>query len=141
VAATIQGLQLHWWRYGAAADRAAEDALGREHWSHERWSAWRQERLALALDHAATRVPYYRELWAARRRRGDRASWELLENWPILEKQELRRTPRARGGRLVGAAHAARAISGTTGMPLDRGAAGRCRRCTGSISRTAAGTA
>jgi phenylacetate-CoA ligase len=120
VAATIQGLQLHWWRYGAAADRAAEDALGREHWSHERWSAWRQERLAQALDHAATRVPYYRELWAARRRRGDRASWELLENWPILEKQELRRTPRA----FVADDWSVRRMqhvrtSGTTGTPLD----------------------
>jgi len=120
VAATIQGLQLHWWRYGVAADRAAEAARERDHWCRARWHAWRQERLAFMLDHAARRVPYYRELWAARRRRGDRASWERLENWPILEKQELRHAPRA----FVADDHSVRRMqhmrtSGTTGTPLD----------------------
>ena len=27
-----------------------------------------------------------------RRRKGDRVSWEYLENWPILEKETLRGT-------------------------------------------------
>jgi phenylacetate-CoA ligase len=35
-------------------------------------------------------VPYYRNLWFRRRRHGDCASWEYLENWPILEKEPLR---------------------------------------------------
>ena len=34
-----------------------------------------------------TDVPFYRDHWAKRRRRGDRASPEQLENWPILSKQ------------------------------------------------------
>jgi phenylacetate-CoA ligase len=47
------------------------------------------------LERAATRVPYYRSQWARRRRMGDKASWELLENWPVLEKESLRTNPRA----------------------------------------------
>ena len=120
VAATVQGLRLHWWRHGVAADRAAEEAQEREHWCRERWHAWRQEQLARLLDRAATRVPYYRELWAARRRRGDHASWELLENWPILEKHELRRAPRAfvaDDWSVLRMPHVR--TSGTTGTPLD----------------------
>jgi phenylacetate-CoA ligase len=30
-------------------------------------------------------------MWAQRRRKGDRRSWEYIENWPILEKQSLRK--------------------------------------------------
>lgn len=39
------------------------------------------------------RVYRNREQWAARRRRGDRASWEYLENWPILEKNSVKANP------------------------------------------------
>ena len=42
------------------------------------------------LYRAATGMPYYREHWVARRRKGDRASWEYLENWPILGKDSVR---------------------------------------------------
>jgi phenylacetate-CoA ligase len=51
--------------------------------------------LAYILHRAATRVPYYREQWAARRRQGNRTSWEYLENWPVLEKEPLRHNPTA----------------------------------------------
>jgi phenylacetate-CoA ligase len=47
------------------------------------------------LHRAATRVPYYREQWAARRRQGDKASFEYLENWPILEKNRVKENPHA----------------------------------------------
>jgi phenylacetate-CoA ligase len=47
------------------------------------------------LHRAATRVPYYRQHWEARRRAGDRASWEYLENWPLLDKESLRQNPQA----------------------------------------------
>jgi phenylacetate-CoA ligase len=40
-------------------------------------------------------VPYYREYWAKRRRHGDQASWEYLENWPVLEKDTIRENPHA----------------------------------------------
>ncbi len=118
-AATARGFYLRSWRYGPETDRLVEQALGREHWTPEHWKRWREERLAHVLRRAATRVPFYREQWAKRRAEGDQSSWELLENWPILEKQTLRK-------------HAAEFVaddcdprkmfldntSGTTGTPL-----------------------
>jgi phenylacetate-CoA ligase len=89
-AAAMRGLYLRAWRYGPETDRMADEAIEREQWSAAQWAAWRSERLATVLERAATRVPYYRDQWAARRRAGDRASWEVLENWPILEKEMVR---------------------------------------------------
>ena len=89
LAATVHGWYLQRWRYGPETEQQVREALERERWSAERWRQWREERLAYVLHRAATRVPYYREWWAARRRRGDRASHELLENWPILDKDAV----------------------------------------------------
>src|SRR5688572_25966426 len=94
VAASIRGLYLRSWRYGSETDRLVEEALERESWSPHQWKTWQEERLAYVLHRAATQVPYYREQWAARRRRGDKASWEYLENWPILEKNSVKDGPR-----------------------------------------------
>jgi len=95
LAATARGAYLQRWRYGPDTDRLVQEALERETWTPARWDAWRQERLAFVLHRAATRVPYYHDLWARRRANGHRASWELLENWPVLEKESLRRNPLA----------------------------------------------
>lgn len=88
--ASIHGLSLRSWRYGPETERLMEEAREREQWSPEKWKYWREERLAFVLHRAATKVPYYREQWAKRRRCGDRTSWENIENWPILEKEDLR---------------------------------------------------
>ncbi|MDH4370061.1 MAG: AMP-binding protein [Nitrospira sp.] len=95
VAASMRGLYLRSWRYGPETDRLVEEALERETWTPDRWKTWQEERLAYVLHRAATEVPYYRAQWAARRRGGDKASWEHLENWPILEKESVRENPRA----------------------------------------------
>lgn len=95
VAASMRGFYLRSWRYGPETSRLVEEALDRESWNSGRWAAWREERLAYVLHRAASQVPYYREQWAARRRAGDRVSWEYLENWPILEKESVRENPRA----------------------------------------------
>jgi phenylacetate-CoA ligase len=95
IAATLRGLYLSNWRYGPETERLVEEALGRESWSREQWKAWQDERLAYVLHRAASKVPYYREQWASRRRKGDRTSWEYLENWPILEKDSVRDNPHA----------------------------------------------
>lgn len=94
-AATARGAYLRSWRYGPDTDRLVDEALTRDAWSADAWAAWRDERLAFVLHRAATRVPYYRAQWDARRRKGDRASWEVLDNWPVLEKAPLRATPAA----------------------------------------------
>ena len=67
-AATLRGAYLGFWRYGAATERLVQEAHEREFWSAEEWRSYQQERLAYVLHRAATRVPYYREQWAARRR-------------------------------------------------------------------------
>jgi phenylacetate-CoA ligase len=120
VAASLRGLYLRAWRYGAETDRLVEEAHERERWNAESWQRWREQRLAYVLERAATRVPYYRDQWARRRRKGDRASWELLENWPVLEKESLRTNPRAF---LAEDCEVRRLFhehtSGTSGTPLD----------------------
>src|SRR5690606_8477381 len=90
IVASIRGYYLRSWRYGPETEHWATEAHEREYWSAEKWKAYREERLASVLHRAATQVPYYRDQWAERRRQGDKASWDYLENWPILEKDVLR---------------------------------------------------
>lgn len=117
--ASVRGMQLRAWRYGRDTERLVDEALERERWSAGQWTAWREERLGRVLHRAATRVPHYRDAWAARRRRGDRAGWEYLEHWPVLDKAALRRDPRAFLADDVDPAAMYREhTSGTTGQPL-----------------------
>jgi phenylacetate-CoA ligase len=90
VVASLRGYYLSRWRYDKFTERLVEEALERDAWSEKQWSEWRAERLSYILDRAATRVPYYRQLWEERRRNGDKASPQYLENWPLLEKTTLR---------------------------------------------------
>ena len=119
MAANARGGYLRWWRYGPETESLIQRALDREHWGRDRWKARQQEQLARLLDRAARKVPYYRHYWEERRRLGDRASWDYLENWPILEKQAVRQDPKAfladdcRIGRLF-----PEQTSGTTGTPI-----------------------
>ncbi len=119
IAASGRGAYLNWWRYGAETDRLVEEAFQRESWGNDRWKNWQEERLALMLELAATRVPYYRRHWDKRRQKGDRASWKELENWPILRKEQIRVFPEA----FVADEYKSPALfreqtSGTTGTPL-----------------------
>jgi len=95
IAASARGGYLRAWRYGPNTDRLSDAALARERWTPAEWRNWQEERLALLLHRAATQVPHYREHWAKRRRQGDKASSEILANWPLLEKNALRENPRA----------------------------------------------
>jgi phenylacetate-CoA ligase len=89
-AVNVRGYYLRRSRYDANTERLVEEALERDYWSPDEWERWRAERLSFILHRAATRVPYYRDQWAERRRNGDRSSWEYLENWNVLEKKDLR---------------------------------------------------
>ena len=118
--ASMRGWYLNRWRFSKETVRLVDETLDRDTWSPTQWDAWRAERLAFILHRAATRVPYYREYWAARRRRGDHASWELLEHWPLLEKERVRAAPRA----FLADDCSPRKMflertSGTTGTPLE----------------------
>lgn len=117
--ASLRGWQLERWRYGPETEELVGEALERETWCADRWKAWQEERLARLLHRAATKVPYYRSMWAERRVRGDRSSWERLEHWPVLEKEPLRQNPEAF---LAEDCHPRRMFethtSGTSGTPL-----------------------
>jgi phenylacetate-CoA ligase len=119
VAASLRGWSLRRWRYGPDTERLVEEALERESWAPSRWKVWQEERIAVLLRRAAKRVPYYREQWAERRRAGDRASVENLQNWPILTKETIRTEPRKF---LADDAEPRKMFrdytSGTTGTPL-----------------------
>ena len=93
--ASVWGQYLQLWRYGSETEKLVEQILDRNTWSPERWKTWQEERLAFILNRAATNVPYYQDLWDLRRRLGDRASWEILENWPVLRKSVLRKSSRS----------------------------------------------
>ena len=119
LAASARGYQLRKWRFGPETEILVERAGEREAWAPERWKVWQEEQLAHLLSRAATRVPYYCKLWTERRRRGDKRSWEQLENWPILGKDALRSDPAAfvaddRRTEAMFLVH----TSGTTGTPL-----------------------
>ena len=63
---------------------------------------------------------YFREQWATGRGNGDRASWDCVENWPVLAKESLREDAAAfladdQSPRTMFHEH----TSGTTGKPLD----------------------
>lgn len=92
VMATVHGRKLRSWRYGPDTDRLVREAAEREFWTASQWEAWTRERLRHVLERAATRVPYYRNYW---QQQGTSASWERLEDWPILEKEIIRQDPRA----------------------------------------------
>ena len=120
IAATLRGLYLRSWRYGPDTEKIVEEAWQKDWWSADTLKSWQQDRLAFVLNRAATRVPYYREQWAARRRRGDRVSWDYLENWPLLTKDTVRQNT----GAFVADDCSLRNMfhehtSGSTGTPLD----------------------
>ena len=94
-AATLRGWYLNRVRHSADRDALLQQTIERDRWSPAQWEQWGSERRAYVLHRAATRVPFYREQWAARRARGDRSSWELLENWPLLDKDTVRTQPQA----------------------------------------------
>ncbi len=119
-AATMRGYYLRSWRYSSETERIANEAIAREHWTVDQWRDYQQQNLGKLLRRAALQVPFYREQWAERRRRGDQADWENLQNWPILDKEDVRRNPRAF---LADDCNEKRMFrvrtSGTTGKPID----------------------
>lgn len=119
VAASIHGYYLKSWRYGAETEDIIESANELEYLPEHEIKSRSQERLAYILHRAATRVPFYRDYWQRRRKRGDKSSYEILNNWPILNKESVQANPYAliaddcNPGRMY-RDH----TSGTTGKPL-----------------------
>ncbi|MGD9901853.1 MAG: phenylacetate--CoA ligase family protein [Vicinamibacterales bacterium] len=115
----MRGEYLRWLRYGPETEALVSEAATRESWTADQWRTWQEGRLAEVLSDAARHVPYYRDAWAARRRRGERSDVEQLANWPTLDKEALRAAPRAFLSERPGAWRLAEHTSGSTGKPLD----------------------
>lgn len=127
--ASAMGYRLRSRRYGPDAEELVRQALDRDSWSETKWRAWADNRLAEVLRHAAANVPFYRNHWIARRRRGDQSPVERLESWPILDKQALRDQPEA----FVADGYNASRLdhettSGTTGAPIHLWFSLRCEQ-------------
>ena len=118
-ATSAYGWYLRWSRYGRDTERLVQLALQRDAWTPDQWRDFQDRRLVVLLERAATQVPYYRLHWQQRRAAGDDSNWADLANWPILEKDVVRREPRsfvaedARTGRMIGTT-----TSGTSGTPI-----------------------
>ena len=119
LAASLRGFCLKSLRYGVDTERFIEEASEREDWSLKKWKLWQEDQLGFVLNRAATRVPYYKQYWSTRRRKGDKRPWELLQNWPILRKEVFQQNPQAF---VVEDCSIRRmfqdSTSGTTGKPL-----------------------
>lgn len=113
VAATLRGAGLHAWKYGPETDRLADEALSRERWSKEQWRGWQAQALQRILQCAVDDVSFYRE-------EGRHGALTSLESWPILEKDSVRRSPRAFVSQTRYHGRACRlCTSGTTGKPIE----------------------
>lgn len=87
--ASLRGYYLDYSRYGADTETQVKQALEREFWSPAKLEEWKNKRLTLILERAATKVPYYRRHWEAVDKRNG-ISWQTLDNWPVLRKKALR---------------------------------------------------
>jgi phenylacetate-CoA ligase len=118
-AVSVYGIQLGLTRYSKDTERLAVEALARQSWTYDQWNVWQQERLEKMLWHASRNVPFYRQQWEARRQKGDRASVELLQNWPVLSKDAVRDQPQAFVADGINLhSQVVEHTSGTTGKPL-----------------------
>lgn len=118
--ASLHGYYLKWWRYGPETERLVAEALERESWGPDQWKNWQEEKLSRLLHRAMTQVPFYRNQWSERRRRGDSSSWEDLSNWPLLEKEVVRNNPHAFIANDISHKSMYHVhTSGTTGKPID----------------------
>lgn len=117
LAVTAYGLYWRRLRFGPGFEEALIRFRAREHWSAEEWRAQESNELRALLSRAAAEVPYYRETWGERERKGAAAG--RLEELPLLSKEPIRANPEAflldslRGRRL----HRFH-TSGSTGTPI-----------------------
>lgn len=116
---TVYGLVLQHRRYGGGSAAYLRELLDHETWSREQVAAMQlgllRERSILAL----TRVPAYRDL-AGRLRVAEGASSaeEILDIFPVLTKEQVRRDPASFIPQGIGKRLIRGQTSGTTGTPL-----------------------
>jgi phenylacetate-CoA ligase len=91
--ATVRGCQLEYLRRGRDFEQLVDEYLERENWSRQQWQQWQSGKLREMLRWAAREVPYYRRYWQEHAPRNHEAAVEEISNWPVLEKNILRKQP------------------------------------------------
>lgn len=89
---TAYGTWWYWFRFGPGYAAAVAEFSARDRFSTEQWHAWQKNRLTEVL-RAACRVPFYSDSWTAAEKHAAQAG--DLAALPLLEKEPLRRDPRA----------------------------------------------
>jgi phenylacetate-CoA ligase len=119
-AVTVEGLRRRRWRYGGVHADHVRLFTEAADWSSDRLAAWQRERLVAHVRHAATRVPYYRQLFARLGLAPDAVrAVEDLPKLPVLERADVVRASRD----LIADGWPSRDLwahpsGGSTGMPL-----------------------
>src|ERR1035437_4535270 len=117
LAVTASGLYWRRLRFGPGFAEALMRFRARERWSAEEWRAQESNELRALISRAAAEVPYYRETWLERERKGAAAG--RLEELPLLSKEPIRADPEAF---LLDSLRSRRLLrfhtSGSTGTPI-----------------------
>ena len=116
LAAGARGYILNHRRYSPETPRLIIAAKEREQWEEECWERYQQERLIDLLCNARSHSPFYRQIWDE----SGLLEPTALGNWPVLEKDSLRRNPMAfLDERISKQRLSVVHTSGTTGKPLE----------------------
>ncbi len=90
IAVSAYGYLRNRWRYSKKSSSLIEEAALREEWNFSQWKVYQENVLEKLLDRAYHSIPYYRNYWSERRRKGDTSSYMELTNWPVIDKQIVR---------------------------------------------------
>jgi phenylacetate-CoA ligase len=119
-ACSWEGLRVRRERYGRGWKELADAVAARGNWDVERLAAFRDERLARFIVHAARTTPYYRELFS--RLTIDPSDLRIpddLDRIPVITRDEVKREPsRFRSETVTNSPRMTAHTSGTTGGGL-----------------------
>jgi len=116
IMATVKGGYLNSLRYDIKTESRIQKYIDRESWDKKKWDAWIVLRLQETLYNARNNIPYYKKYWDESREK----KYELLENWPILVKEDINKCPELFIDKNYNRFKLFNDhTSGTTGTPLD----------------------
>lgn len=117
LAVSAYGLYWRRLRFGPGFEETLAGFRAREHWSAGEWRAQESNEVRALLSQAAAEVPYYRETWGERERKGVAAG--RLQELPLLSKEPVRANPEAFLRDSLRGRHLLRFhTSGSTGTPI-----------------------
>lgn len=93
-ALSLYARYLEKWYYGAGYEEWRQRFIEWRHWSREDALGWQERQLRYILELAATKVPYYREMWRNRNWKSVKSAGDL-HLLPFVDKQSIRRNERA----------------------------------------------